>query len=370
MSYNKNAGAKWDIRWDALQTYNAEAATMENEHVTVEDSKDFITITLARAGNVKEPIEILPDGAALGRPGMLYKTNLQPNNTNLQVTVYVSAFPADTRYLLAISSPTVKSTKERLPAFKVVAPPSYDSGWQHFTTFGELKTMLGTKLRAGVDTLETASRARVDKLETEFQARVDKLETLSRARVDKLETEFRARVDKLEVDKLEVDKLETASRARVDKLETEFRARVDKLETEFRARSAEEVPAKASEHAPGGAGYPSTGWGPFVPGEAVILKANDISITESMLAAVIPKAHALYSKCANVLVNKKLSATVAALKAIFEDNQRLSKELQQLKPLARNIGEISSLLASKIVDADEQRARADKLEAELHKPRV
>jgi hypothetical protein len=100
------------------------------------------------------------------------------------------------------------------------------------------------------------------------------------------------------------------------------------------------------------------------------IKDNDIesSITDSMLSTVIPKAHPLYFKCANALVDKKLSAsaTVDALKAMFEDNQRLSMELQQLKPLARNIGEISSLLASKIVDADEQRARADKLEAELH----
>jgi hypothetical protein len=310
MSNVKNAGAKWDIRWDALQTYNAEAATIENEVVTVEDSKDFIGIALARAGNLKGPIEILPDGAAFGRPGMLYKTYMQPNNSSLQVTVYVSAFPSDTRYLLAMSSPAVKSMEERLPAFKVVAPPSYDSGWLHFTTFGELKTKLETLLQA-----------------------VASMGLLPSCHVDTLASSSNS-----------------AAASSISLLE------------EKGGIKSVGIPGS------GGAEVPLVGKGLTETGAHAALKEKESRIADSMLASVIPKTHPLYNKCADVLVDKNLTtdAMVAALAIVFEDNQRLSHELQQLKTLLESGGNAAAMLPSKVKEADEQRARADQLDAQLH----
>jgi hypothetical protein len=143
-SINNIGTKKLDMCWSVMKGYSAELEYLEDQPVTVENSKDLIGIAVSRAGDL-QAIEIMPDGAALGRPGMLFVGTLRLNDIS-SATVYVSAFPADTGYHLATTSPGAKSAQDRKPAFRVDARPSYSSRWKTFATFGELTAVLRAQL--------------------------------------------------------------------------------------------------------------------------------------------------------------------------------------------------------------------------------
>jgi hypothetical protein len=294
---------KWNLRPDNVLGYSAESSTLLGIKVNPIDAQILTDILLSQLGRVDA-------GDAQSRiradGGVCGRPDAMYYTTHLQ--------PTNCMWTVTVFVSAFPSIPGVKPAFRV-RNCNYDSGWKPFTTFGDLKSKVSEQVK------KIAAAVSVPPYQPSPLA----------------------------------DGPPLAIR--------------DAVILAAPSDSAEGVAAKASELAPGGAGCSHIEQSLAQTGEDATPKDSESSITGSMLAAVIPKAHPLYLKCANALVDKKLSAsaTVATLKAMFEDNQRLSMELQQLKPLARNIGEISSLLASKIVDADEQRARADKLDAELHK---
>jgi hypothetical protein len=304
---------KWNIRIDKVLEYSAESHILEDTEVLLEDAEYFIGATISCVGNLRQPSEMLADGGTHGRPGaMFYRTNLQPTNCTWMVAIYVSAFPSDQ---------TLK------PAFKVFTR-SYDSGWLPFTTFGDLKAKIAEQLSEIVAAASSIHRT------GGYAASATTAALPSGPAEEALATSS--------------SNLATASSSSL-------------LEEKGGIKSVG-IPRS------GGAEVPLIGKGLTETGAHAALKEKESRIADSMLASVIPKTHPLYNKCADVLVGKNLTADamVAALAVVFEDNQRLSHELQQLKPLLESGGNAAAVLPSKVKEADEQRARADQLDAQLH----